>query len=124
MNVSSPRALILSFVTAVFLGVVLGSFYSWLGDKVWSYAVGAALFVIGIVVLVIGLLGAVEPKDGWASRKKDRGRRSVAATVTREHPELEEASPIQLGVWGAVGGAPPDSPGGGGLHGLGLVRSA
>jgi hypothetical protein len=106
MNVSSPRSLILSFVTALVISVVLGSIYAWLGDKLWLYATGTFLFILGVIVLVIGLLGAVEPKDGWATDRKRAGRRSVAATVTREHPELEEASPIQLGVWGALVGLP------------------
>ena len=106
MNVASPRALILSFVTALGLSLVLGSLFAWLGDKVWFYAVGAVMFIIGVIVLVIGLLGAVEPKEGWATGKRNRGRRSLAAAVTRDHPELEEASPIQLGVWGAMVGLP------------------
>ena len=106
MSVSSPRALLLSFVVAIFASLVIGSIYSWLGDKVWAYCVGTVLFIIGIMVLVVGLLGALEPKDGWATRRKAQGRRSVAAKVTREHPELNEATPAQLGTWGALVGLP------------------
>ena len=113
MNVSSPRALVISFVSALVFSVVLGSIYAWLGDKILAYAIGTVLFLVGLIVLVIGLLGAIEPKEGWATRRKEPGRRSVAAQVTREHPELEEATPIQLGVWGALVGLP--------LIGLALV---
>ena len=113
MSVSSPRALLLSFTVAIVTSLVIGSIYAWLGSKVWAYAVGTVLFIIGIIVLVVGLLGAVEPKDGWATRKKTEGRRSVAVQVTREHPELNEATPAQLGAWGALVGLP--------LIGLGLL---
>jgi predicted PurR-regulated permease PerM len=106
MSVSSPRALVISFVVALLLSVVLGSIYAWLGDKIWAYAVGTILFVVGVIVLVIGLLGAVEPKEGWATRKKREGRKSMGAQVTRDHPELEEATPIQLGAWGVLVGTP------------------
>jgi hypothetical protein len=106
MNVSSPRSLMLSFGAALVFSVVLGSMYAWLADKVLAYAIGTVLFIVGVVVLVVGLLGALEPKHGWATGKKSTGRRSMAAQVTRDHPELEEATPLQLGVWGVLVGLP------------------
>ncbi|MGH2752978.1 MAG: hypothetical protein ACRDLB_00965 [Actinomycetota bacterium] len=113
MNVSSPRGLMLSFGVSLLLALVLGSLYSWIGNKGLLYCIGTVLFVLGVLVLVIGLLGAVEPKEGWATGSKRTGRRSVAAQVTREHPNLEEATPLQLGAWGVIVGLP--------LIALGLV---
>jgi len=106
VNVASPRSLILSLGVTLLLGFVFGSIYSWVAGKALAYCVGTALFILGVLVLVIGLLGAVEPREGWATGKNRTGRRSVAAQVTREHPNLEEASPLQLGVWGVLVGLP------------------
>jgi hypothetical protein len=106
MHVSSPRALIVSFVIGLAFSVIVGSIYAWLADKILAYAIGSILFIVGLIVFVIGLLGALEPQDGWASDRKKRGRRSMAAQMARQRPEIQEATPAQLGVWGALVGLP------------------
>ena len=88
------------------LSLVLGSLYSWLGDKVWTYAVATMLFIFGTISLCMGLLGALEPPDGWATRKRAPGRRSLASQVANQRGENEEVSPYALAVWGVVVGAP------------------
>ena len=107
MNVAGPRVLAVSLGSALALSVVTGSLYAWLADKVWSYAVGTMMFIIGAFVLALGLLGAIEPPEGWAStRKKQEGRRSMAMKVVEQNPGVEAPSGWALAVWGVVVGGP------------------
>ena len=103
MNVAGPRSLLLSLLAGIALSVFFGSLYSWLGGRIWVYAVGTMLFIFGIITLCMGLLGAVEPPEGWATRKGGDGRRSFASQLA---PPGEETSPYALGVWGVVVGGP------------------
>lgn len=106
MKLSSLRALLISLGVGLSIGLGAGTVFALVFDKVWTYGVGTMLFITGLIVLVMGLLGALEPKGGWATARgtqaQDRGRRALAARVTEEHPELEEASALSLAVW-AVG---------------------
>jgi len=106
MNVSHPRALIVSLGVALGLAIVTGIVYALLADKILVYGIGTMLFVVGVVALAMGLLGALEPEEGWATQKRTRGRRSMAAKVTQQHPDLDDQSPLALGVWGVVVGGP------------------
>jgi hypothetical protein len=110
MKVSSARALLISLGIGLLIGVGAGSIYALVFDKVWTYGVGTMLFLTGLIVLVMGLAGALEPKEGWVTARstqaQDRGRRALAARLTEEHPELEDASPLSLAVWAVVVGLP------------------
>lgn len=117
MRVSSLRALGISLGIGLAIGVIAGTLYALIFDKVVIYGIGTMLFITGLVVLVIGILGAVEPEEGWATGRgtqaAQRDRRALGARLTREHPAFEEASPWALAIWGAGVGLP--------LVGLGMV---
>ena len=106
MNVAGPRALVISLLSGIALSLVLGSLYSWLGDRLWVYAVGTMLFIFGILALCMGLLGAVEPPDGWATRKPAPGRRSFASQIAGAGEGDHKESPYALAVWGVFVGGP------------------
>lgn len=103
---AGPRALIISLLSGIALSVAFGSLYSWLGDRLWTYAVGTMLFIFGIIALCMGLLGAVEPPDGWATRKPTQGRRSFASQIASSGGHEPQGSPYALAVWGIVVGGP------------------
>ncbi len=87
--------------------MVLGTVYALVADKLLVYGIGTMSFVVDTIVLAMGLLGALEPEEGWATQKRTKGgRRSLGAQVTQQHPDLEDASPLALGVWGVLVGAP------------------
>ena len=106
MNVAGPRALIISLVSGIALSIVFGSLYAWLGDRLWTYGVGTMLFIFGIIALCMGLLGAVEPPDGWATRKPTEGRRSFASQIAGSQGDGHQTSPYALAVWGVLVGGP------------------
>lgn len=106
MNVASPRVLVISLAVGIGLSIVFGSLFSWLGERIWTYAVGTMLFIFGIVSLCMGLLGAVEPPEGWATRKKGDGRRSFASQLAGQQPPEAETSPYALAIWGIFVGGP------------------
>ena len=105
MNVASPRVLAISLLSGIALSVFFGSLYSWLGDRLWVYGVGTMLFIFGIVALCMGLLGATEPPEGWATRKPTDGRRSFASQIAGAG-EGSEVSPYALAIWGIFVGGP------------------
>jgi hypothetical protein len=85
----------LSFGICLLLAIAGGVVFAVLADR-----------VLGIIVLGMGLLGATEPPEGWATKKDAQGRRSVAARAASELPEVEGVSSLALVVWAvAVGGA-------------------
>ena len=90
----------------LFVSLVLGSLYAWLADKIWMYGVGTVLFILGTIALCMGLLGGLEPEDGWATRRRTPERRSFASQIAGSHPEIEETSPWALAIWGVVVGGP------------------
>jgi hypothetical protein len=109
MRVSSPRVLGVSLVVCLVVAVTGGIAFALVAGKLLAHGIGTALFVVGIAVLGIGLLGATEPSEGWATRRRrdaeGPGRRSFAARVADEHPAVDGASSLALAVWGfAVGG--------------------
>jgi len=106
MHVSSPKVMGVSLGVCLVLALVGGALFAVLGDRVLAHGLGTGLFVVGIVVLGMGLLGATEPPEGWASRKGKQGRRSMAARAASELPEGEGVSSLALVVWAvAVGGS-------------------
>jgi hypothetical protein len=109
MLVSHPRVLSISVAVGGAVGAVGGAVYALLAGRVIAHGVGAGLFVVGAVALVMGLLGATEPPGGWATRpgtEAEARRRSVAARVASEHPAIDEVTSLSLAVWGvAVGGS-------------------
>lgn len=109
MNVSSPRSLVLSLAAGIGISVVGGTLYALLADKIILYAIGAIMLIIGIISLAMGLLGALEPEDGWVTQGGSRNRmpnRSVAARTIQQHPELEDHSSLELAVWALAVGLP------------------
>jgi hypothetical protein len=96
----------LSFGICLLLAIAGGVVFAVLADRVLAHGLGTGLFVVGIIVLGMGLLGATEPPEGWATKKDAQGRRSVAARAASELPEVEGVSSLALVVWAvAVGGA-------------------
>ncbi|CAN5718755.1 hypothetical protein BH24ACT26_BH24ACT26_21600 [soil metagenome] len=106
VRTSGPKVLAVSLGICLFLALVGGALFAALADRVLAYGLGTGLFLVGIIVLGMGLLGAAEPPEGWATRKGTQGRRSVAARAAKEHPDFEGASSLALAVWSiAVGGS-------------------
>ncbi len=82
----------------------MGALFALLADGIIVHGVGTAWFIAGLIVLAMGLLGATEPPEGW--RKSDPGRRSIAARVALDHPDVQDVTSLDLLVWGlVVGGA-------------------
>jgi hypothetical protein len=100
------KVLLASFGISAAGGVAGGLVYAWLGHRSATYGIGTGLFLVALVCLGMGLLGATEPSDGWAAHRGVEGRRSLVARVATEHPEIEQVSSVELLVWGlVVGGA-------------------
>lgn len=109
MNVSSPRSLFISLAVGIGISVVGGALLSFFGDKLFLYSVGTIMFIVGIISLALGLLGAAEPEEGWVTQRGSKNRtpgRSVAARTLAQHPELEEHSSLELAVWALAVGLP------------------
>lgn len=108
MTVGHPRVLLISLLCGIALAVVVATVWSLLGSTDFIYATGAVMFIVGLIALVVGLLGAAEPEEGWAtgkgSNRRQEGRRSFVARVSGEHPRLEGGSSWALAVWGVVVG--------------------
>lgn len=106
MNVASPRSLLMSLAAGIALGVVIGSLYAWLADKIWVYGVGTMLFIFGVISLSMGLLGGLEPEEGWATKRRTQERRSFASQLAGSRGNIEEVSPYALAIWGVAVGGP------------------
>ena len=110
MNVSSPRALLISLAVGIGVSLVGGGLLAFFGDKLFLYSVGTIMFIVGVIALALGLLGAAEPADGWATQRGAKNRRpgrSVAARALAQHPELhDDHSSWELAVWALVVGLP------------------
>lgn len=109
MNVSSPRALFISLATGLGVSIVGGSLYAFFADKILLYAIGTIMFMVGILSLAIGLLGAAEPEDGWVTQRGTKNRkpgRSMAARALEQHPEIETHSSLELAAWALAVGLP------------------
>jgi hypothetical protein len=108
MSVLSVRVLVVSFLVCLALGLLGGFLFALLADRVVAHGVGAGLFVVGIIVLCMALMGATEPPEGWASRRRAEagGRRSVAARVASDRANVTGVSSLSLAVWGlTIGGS-------------------
>jgi hypothetical protein len=104
VNLYNLKVLLVSFGVAAAGGVAGGIVYSWLGHKSLMYGIGTGLFLVALVCLGLGLLGATEPREGWAAHRGVQGRRSLVARVASEHPDIEDVSALELLVWGLVVG--------------------
>lgn len=108
MNLYNVKSVATSFVLAGAGGAVLGVVFALLADHSILYGVATGLIVAGFVVLGGGLLGAVEPPDGWmtgrGAARGQYGRRSVVARIASEHPDVEHVSSWELAVWGLLTG--------------------
>jgi hypothetical protein len=96
------KVLVVSLALAAAGGIVGGVVFAWLDHRSVYYGVGTGLFIVSLICLGLGLLGATEPNEGW--RRSAQGRRSLVARVATEHPEIERVSSIELFVWGLVVG--------------------
>jgi hypothetical protein len=107
MHVSSPKVIGVSLGICLALAVAGGVLFAVLADKVLAHGLGAGLFVVGMIVLAMGLLGATEPPEGWATGKSTQGqRRSWAARAAGEHPDIDGVSSLSLVAWAiGVGGS-------------------
>lgn len=109
-NTSSARVIGISLLVGTGIGIVAGTLFALFFDRQVLYAIGAMLFLTGLIALVMGLLGAIEPAEGWATGTRTQemggGRRSLAARVAEEHPNIEDSSGWTLAVWGALVGLP------------------
>lgn len=108
MITAHPRVLAVSLGAGIAISLVGGTLFAWLGDKLWLYGVGTMLFISGMIALVVGLSGALEPREGWATGKgthsAEARARSIARQITDEHPRLEDRSGWALAIWGIVVG--------------------
>lgn len=109
MNVSHPKVLGISLASGIIAAAVVGGLFVIVGDWDFMYAWGTVLLVLGLMALALGLLGATEPPDGWATgrgpNRRQAGRRSFLAQVTHQAPGVEKTGSLSLAVWGvAVGG--------------------
>ncbi len=109
-NASNVRVIGISLLVGTGIGVAAGTLFAIFFDRQVLYAIGAMLFITGLIALVMGLLGAIEPSEGWATGPKTGeaagGRRSLAARVAEEHPGVEDSSGWALAAWGALVGLP------------------
>jgi MFS family permease len=108
VRVLSVRVLVVSFLVCLGLGLVGGLLFALVADRLVAHGIGTGLFVVGIVVLSMALMGATEPPQGWASRRRAEtaGRRSLAARFATDRARVQEVSSMSLAVWGVtIGGA-------------------
>jgi hypothetical protein len=104
VNLYNLKVLVASTAVAAVGGVAGGLVYAWFSHRSASYGIGTGLFVVSLICLALGLLGATEPNEGWAAHRGVDGRKSLVARVATEHPEIEQVSSLELFVWGLVVG--------------------
>ncbi len=108
MKVSHPKALLFSILIALAISIFFGLLFAVFGDRSVAYAIGTVLFIVGVIAMTMGLLGAVEPSEGWATgigkRRRQEGRRSLMAKVSNGSEQIEEVTGWALLVWGVVVG--------------------
>jgi hypothetical protein len=113
MRLSNLRILVICLGVGIGLGLLGGVAWAALADKALWHGIGTGWIILGIVAFGVGMIGATEPPEGWATRRKRSERRSALRTVSQEHPRLEGAGSLDLAVWGLVVG--------GGLIGLAML---
>jgi hypothetical protein len=109
MQLSNIRVLALCLGGGLVLGIVGGSVYAMIADKIIAYGIGTALLVIGVIAMALGLLGATEPPEGWSLKRRVPGdatpRRGFAARATYANPTMSRrVSSASLAIWGVVVG--------------------
>jgi hypothetical protein len=104
VNLYHVKVLLASLVVAAAGGIGGGLVFAWVGHRSLAYGIGTGLFFVSLVCLGLGLLGATEPENGWASRRGVEGRRSFIARVAGDRPGVERVSSLELFVWGLVVG--------------------
>jgi hypothetical protein len=109
MQLSNPKVLGISLLVGLGVAIAGGVIFALVAGRVLAHGIGTGLFVVGAVALVMGLLGATEPAQGWATKPgtaaENERRRSLAARVAKEHPDIEKVTSLGLAIWGiAVGG--------------------
>jgi hypothetical protein len=109
VELSSIRVLIICLAIGLFLGIVGGTVYAVVADKIVAYGIGTALLLIGLTALALGLLGAAEPPEGWRLKRRVPGektpRRALVSRATYANPNLSDrVSSASLAVWGLVVG--------------------
>jgi hypothetical protein len=106
------RILGLSLVIGIALGVVGGWVYALLSDKVVMYGIGTAWLLIGLAAFSLGLMGALEPAGGWATRGRqgpewsrvdEASRRSLMGRAAQEATD-DKVSSWALALWAVVVG--------------------
>ncbi|MQB01845.1 MAG: hypothetical protein GEU78_16460 [Actinobacteria bacterium] len=105
MRLSNLRILLVSLGAGIGLGLLGGIAWAAVADKLIWHGIGTGWVILGIIAFGIGMIGATEPPQGWATGNKRRARRRNALReVSDEHPNLESASSLDLAVWGLVVG--------------------
>jgi hypothetical protein len=108
MNVSHPKALAISLGVGIGLSLTCGALFALFGDRDFAWAVGTMLMIIGLIALTMGLLGAAEPEEGWATgvgrNRRQEGRRSLAAQVSEQAPGISKSTSAHLAAWGLIVG--------------------
>ena len=108
----SIRLIGVSFAVCLTVGVVAGLLFAWLGHRDMWYALGTGLVIVGLVALAMGLLGATEPKEGWATSRGRIGGRGREGSVPGERQSMmarvgtdsQQMSSWEMVVWGVVVG--------------------
>jgi hypothetical protein len=105
------KVLLVSLAIGIALGVVGGWVYALLTQKVVMYGIGTAWLMLGLAAFALGLMGALEPAGGWATRRKpglgwsddETGRRSLMGRAAEEATDARVSS-WALAVWALVVG--------------------
>jgi hypothetical protein len=114
MRLSNLRILFISLGVGIGVGFLGGLAWAALADKVVWHGIGTGWVILGIIAFGVGMIGATEPPNGWATGSKRRERRRNAIRLaTEEHPRMQTATSLDLAVWGLVVG--------GGLIGLAML---
>lgn len=113
MRLIDLRILVVSLGVGTAIGVVGGLVWSLIADSSVWHGIGTWLVIVGIVSFGVGLIGATEPEQGWATDRRKERRRPTLRLVSEQHPRLQQATSLDLAVWGIVVG--------GGLIGLAML---
>lgn len=111
MGIAHARVLALSLGAGAALGAFGGAAYALVTGRGVLYGVATGVFLVGLLALALGLLGATEPPEGWSSRRRrrrvaetDEGRRSLASRLAGDVGTIDRVTTLGLVVWAAVVG--------------------
>lgn len=121
MGIARLRVLAASLGFGAAIGATAGAMWALFSDREVLYGIATGLFLVGVVALAVGLLGATEPPEGWTTRRRSRrdaedGRRSLASRLAGDVGTVEGITALGLVLWALVVG--------GGLLGLSLLLFA